>query len=230
MSTTEPSPEALSRFLSPERLRTYLDAVDGDHDDALALYEWNLLAGGSSTRSTGLVEVVVRNAMDAALQAWADRQHGGTDWLDVVVAPRRGAGPLLDRHGRDDVRKARRRAERGGRSYTHGHVVAELSPGFWRYLPAKRYLTSLWVPALRHAFPQASPDVRRARADVEKRLEDLLFLRNRAAHHEPLFRRDLVEDRRRALELLGWVDPEAERWLRRVGDLHVVHAVRPDLT
>lgn len=57
----------------------------------------------------------------------------------------------LDQRGRRDVVEARGRAVRLQPSEVHGKVVAELSLGFWRYLAASRYLTSLWVPALHNA-------------------------------------------------------------------------------
>jgi len=65
---------------------------------------------------------------------------------------------------------------------------------------------------------------RKLEADVKR----LLFLRNRAAHHEPIHRRDLLEDLRRIERLTGAVHPVAERWISSRETLSIVAAKRPD--
>ncbi len=195
--------EKLQELLSTERLGSYLAASDGDLERAFALYEWNIGAAAAAVSLAAMVEVLVRNALDQQMTAWADTRDG-VDWLRA--AP-------LDARARQDVVKARQRAARGGRQVTHGHIVAELNLGFWRYLVSRRYLTTLWMPNLRHAFPHASGKPHEQRRRVESDLEQLLFLRNRAAHHEPIHRRDLLTDLRRSVELVGCIDAQARRWV-----------------
>ncbi|MDO5696736.1 MAG: hypothetical protein Q4G51_02060 [Dermatophilus congolensis] len=207
----------LRELLSAERLGSYLRATDDDLVRTFALYEWNIDASAAALSLTAIVEVVVRNALDTQMQAWAGRRSGG-DWMDMA--------PLDDR-GQADIRKARARASRGGRQATHGHVVAELSLGFWRYLVSRRYYTSLWVPGLRYAFPGMAGQAEQQRRSIESDLQQLLFLRNRAAHHEPIHRRDLDADLARAIELLGCVDPTAAAWASNREMLSVVIARRP---
>lgn len=209
---------ALGRLLTMERLRSYLSARDQNLSRALRLYEWNMSAGSAVMATTGMVEVIVRNALDRQLSVWADRK-GHQDWL--------GALPL-DQRGRDDIAKARSRATlRGRRPEEHGRVVAELSFGFWRYLVSQRYHASMWVPALHKAFPGVGADIRKGRREVERRLVNLMLVRNRAAHHEPIHRRDLRADFEDAIELVGWVDPEAGAWVGTVSALRQVAHARP---
>lgn len=73
-------------------------------------------------------------------------------------------------------------------------------------LVARRYLTSLWVPALNKAFPYGYRDIRERRLRVEQDLAALVAVRNRAAHHEPIHGRDLLADLRSAVEIATWVD------------------------
>jgi hypothetical protein len=163
-----------------------------------------------------MVEVVTRNALDAELASWAGPN---IDWIDLVP---------LDRRGHADLAKAVARVTRGSRyPRTHGKVVAELNLGFWRYLTSQRYHASLWVPALQHAFPNGSGDVRRRRREVEQRLENLTIVRNRAAHHEPIHRRDLLRDYRNCVELLAWIDPSAAAWAGDICTLPTVVAAKP---
>ncbi|MGH3351560.1 MAG: hypothetical protein ACRDPS_12925 [Nocardioides sp.] len=175
-------------------------------------------AGSGVIATTGTVEVIVRNALDRQLLSWADRK-GHRDWLDAI---------RLDQRGRDDVAKARSRATlRGRRQEEHGRVVAELGFGFWRYLVSQRYHASLWVPSLHKAFPGATPDLRARRRDVERRLVNLMLVRNRAAHHEPIHRRDLLADLEDAVELVGWVHPEARAWVGAISALRQIANARP---
>ena len=148
---------------------------------------------------------------------WA-LKRGKVDWL--VHAP-------LDVRAKLDVQKAKERAALGRRRVTHGHVVAELNLGFWRYLVSKRYYAALWVPNLRHAFPRTTAQAAEHRTRVESDLEQLLYLRNRAAHHETIHRRDLKADLDRAIALLSCIDPEAARWCRQREALSAVLALKP---
>lgn len=59
---------SLSQLLTAERLGSYLHWSGGDLQAAFALYEWNMSASAAVMHTTGMVEVVVRNAMDRALQ------------------------------------------------------------------------------------------------------------------------------------------------------------------
>ncbi|MGL4745261.1 MAG: hypothetical protein ACRCXL_12850 [Dermatophilaceae bacterium] len=212
----------LPELLSAERLSSYEAAVGGGIDHAIDLYEWNLRAAGAVMVTTGMVEVVVRNSLDLALTSWAAAaRHRGRDWLDV--AP-------VDHEGRADITRARERATRRGRDpEVHGKVIAELSFGFWRFLVASRYLTTLWIPALHNAFPHGDSDNRTRRIEVERLMRDLTTVRNRAAHLGPIYRRDLLRDLSAALRLTGGVDPAAATWVRAMSDLPALAAVRPRL-
>lgn len=95
-----------------------------------------------------------------------------------------------------------------GTAATTGHVVAELSFGFWIGLLANRYHQSLWVPTLRHAFPRLSGRRTQLHADLKR----LRKLRNRAAHHEPIFARNLSRDHDLLIDITGYLEPQARTW------------------
>ncbi|WP_211340904.1 hypothetical protein [Xylanimonas allomyrinae] len=135
---------------------------------------------------------------------------------------------MFDARGARDISKARERATSYGRvPEVHGKVVAELTLGFWRYLAAQRYLTTLWVPALAAAFPHGPADLGVRRREVDRRLASLHLVRNRAAHHEPIHRRDLSSDWKVAVELAAWVHPDAGAWVAARSTLNAVMASRP---
>lgn len=202
--------------LTAERLRSYYAVCDDDPALTFALYEWNIAASSAALGLAAMVEVVVRNALDQQLLQWAERRS--KPWFDLVP---------VDQKGKDDIATARRRARRPGKRELHGKVIAELNLGFWRYLVASRYLTTLWTPALHKAFPYGHKDVTTRRAEVEERLQRLAFVRNRAAHHEPIHRRDLLTDHEAAVELVGWICPDSARWIDLRSGVPGISAVRP---
>lgn len=208
----------MADLLSAERLGSYLRWSMGDLRRAFDLYEWNMSASAALMHTTGMVEVVVRNAMDRSL---TDLQNvrGWESWFDQAA---------LDARGRTDIRRARERASGyGRRPEAHGKVIAELNLGFWRYLAASRYLTSLWTPALFGAFPHGPDDKLQRQRQVDAGLRSLLLVRNRAAHHEPIHRRDLLRDLDTSISIASWVSPIAGNWVHDLSTIAEVAERRP---
>ena len=107
-----------------------------------------------------------------------------------------------------------------------GKVIAELSFGFWRYLVAKRYQATAW-PALQQAFPLHPAGSSAPRVDVDDRMQRIHVLRNRIAHHEPIFRRDLAHDHADMLTLVRWISEEARGWIEDLSRVPDLLAQRP---
>lgn len=168
--------------LSAERLGTHLQASGGEPATALALYRWNVRVGGAFWETIGLVEVVLRNALDKLLAARHARLQRPGDWLDDPACE-------LHQHARADIATARRRVRAKRKTPRHGQVIAELAFGFWRFLLAKQYTSTLW-PDLASAFPHAP---NRSLRTVESPVARLHVFRNRLAHHEPVLAYPLHE-------------------------------------
>ncbi len=211
----------IAERLTRDRLGSYLRATEGDLDAAIGLYDWNIDVGAALYGDISRLEIVFRNAMDAALVA-----HGrACGWPQVWY---RRPQLLSDRMW-TGAESARSRASRRGRGETHGQVVTELSFGFWRFLCTPHYLTSLWVPALAGAFPghHGEGGPWRVRANVEDRIQRLHFLRNRIAHHEPIHERDLARDHREILEVVGWICADSRAWVEAASRTPTILANRP---
>ena len=109
---------------------------------------------------------------------------------------------------------------RTGHGNETSRVVAALSFGFWVSLTGSggrltsgskaNYEMTLWRPALRRAFPHRE---KLTRKQVHRPLNDLRTLRNRIAHHEPIFARDLAGDHERILDVAGWISPTMATWI-----------------
>ena len=217
--------QAIAQRLTRERLTSYFFAVGGDLQDALRLYDWNIQASASIHEDLARFEVLFRNMVADTLV-----NHGDTSGWE---------GPWYQQHDlfrgrqhkrtREAIASARDRATGRRRSEVYGKVIAELNFGFWRYLCHKRYLTSLWVPAIASAFPlhPEAGNPYRIRKEVENRMEKFHFTRNRIAHHEPIHRRDLNVEHEYLLETVGWMCADSKTWIKETSRTQVVLASRP---
>lgn len=196
--------EVLKRLLTAERLSTYGLAKDEDVTKAFRLYESNMQAAAAVMHTLGMIEVLVRNALDASLVQWQEPQEPAQDWL---------RSPLLDRQATLVVDRAVSRHKRTADGPSHGRIIAELPFGFWRFLVSKRYLTTLWIPAAHQGFPYLEGKLHERRALLEAALTTLNFIRNRAAHNEPIHRRNLMDDLDTAIKVACWVHPVAGAWV-----------------
>jgi hypothetical protein len=208
---------SLERSLSTERISTYLAAANSDHAAALRLYVWNTQISAAFYSPLQALEIVIRNAFHRELSAIYGRA-----WYDN---PRVPLTPFA-RARVDDAKNALRRANR---PLEPGRIVAELSFGFWERLlthgpPGKlNYEMTLWRPALHRAFPNS----RRRRVDVHRPFPGLRDLRNRIAHHEPIFSRPLATEYQTIIEVIGWICDDTRNWVLHHSTVQAVLADRP---
>jgi hypothetical protein len=208
---------ALEKALSAERLSTYLAAAGGDHAAALRLYVWNTEISAALYGPLQALEIIVRNAFHRELAAVY-----GPAWYDNPRVP-------LTPPARARVDDAKDVLRRANRPLDPGRIVAELSFGFWERLlthgpPGKlNYEMALWRPALHRAFPNA----RRRRSDVHKPFPGLRDLRNRIAHHEPIFSRPLAQEYQTITDVIGWICVDTRNWVLHHSTVADVLAGRP---
>jgi hypothetical protein len=185
--------------LSLERWATYGCQAGGEYGAGARLYTWNVEVSGAFWGPIHLLEVTLRNAISARLSFLA----GAECWWE---------GVRLYHPQSFQLASARRRVVAAGRECSAGRVIAELGLGFWVGLLSNRYHAALWVPSLAAAFPYRPEVVRRG--DIHADLESLRLLRNRIAHHEPIFGRDLERDHDAILQILSYVDRDVLAWVR----------------
>lgn len=65
------------------------------------------------------------------------------------------------------------------------------------------------------------------RSTGKRRLQRLHFVRNRAAHHEPIRRGDLAADLRAAEEVAEGVAPTVGTWVRSISTLDEIIRSKP---
>lgn len=220
--------------VSSARLSTYRGIAQND-DHAWALYRWNIDLAAAITPLACDVEVALRNTLHDRLATHFSR----ADWWasnDLVL------DDITTETLAEVVHRHRKQLAKG--TVGPGKIVADLMLGTWVMLLSRGgtsalgraidYETKLWRPALRFGFATgthtATGRIRRPTRDaVHRRASNLQRLRNRAAHHEPIFNGVKVAGTNNfvalntvwdeSVELLGWMAP----------DLAVLHQARPTL-
>lgn len=190
----------LPAVIGSDRFGTYLTAAGGDPARAIRLYTWNIEVSAAFWGELQVVEVALRNALHEQMQILFRRP----DWWNH---------PAVDLHHdqREQVAKAEAKLTRRRTGFGTGHVVAELSFGFWTGLlgRGRSYEHRLWVPALRHALPT----YRGSRSDLHRSVESIRLFRNRIAHHEPIFARHLAADHASIVALAGYLGEDLRTWI-----------------
>lgn len=116
-----------------------------------------------------------------------------------------------------------------GRLPAAGAVVAELEFAFWQHLFVVAQDPRLWDKHLRTAFPGilSRLTVPQAGERIHDRIQIVRDVRNRIAHHEPTFTRDLATDLDAAMKLIEWRRPSMAAWITDIEIVTDLLASRP---
>lgn len=209
--------EVIQSRLSTARLSSYMSVTGADLSNALELYIWNSRIAAAFLALLGDVEVVIRNAWHEQLIRISTSLKGSEFWFDNQFG-------LLRENSMQHIADANQRLLRQQCQPAANQIVAELNFGFWRFLVAKQYRTTLWPLAGKHAFPNIDPaEIQRLSAAMG-RLHDL---RNRIAHHEPIHMRDLERDLADCLWVIGAVCMTTRGWVEKHSRVAGVLGERP---
>jgi hypothetical protein len=194
--------EAVFQTLSESRLKTYLIIAGYDRIRALKLYMWNAQIGEAFHIPIQSLEVALRNRINAALT----NQFGNEWWK----APEFLA--IADEERKIDLSQVLKRIQNRKIELCTDQVVAGLSFGFWVGMLHGRYNPPLWGAQLRTAFPNLP--LSRSRKSLAQETGKIAFLRNRIWHHEPIIKRNLLDDYRVVMTTLEWICPTTAAWVR----------------
>jgi hypothetical protein len=175
-----------------------------DDPKALALYAWNARVSAALLAPLHICEVVVRNAASEAVeQVCGPRWPWQIGFEQSLPSPRTGYNPQRD------LLNVRSRVP------TPGKVIPELKFVFWQRLFTSRHDQRLWNTYLRQVLPNVAPTktVAQLREGVYNDLEQIRTLRNRIAHHEPVFARNLQDDLGKIVALIEYRANETAKWM-----------------
>lgn len=189
--------------ISEPRFATYLQSCANDRDAALALYQWNLKISAAFMVPLHILEITIRNAAASALgQVHTPNWPWNRGFIRSLPNPKDKYSPQSNL------------LSVAARQPTVGKVVADLNFVFWQKIFTERHDDKLWRAHIFNLFPHAPnhASFRILRKTIHDDLADIRILRNRIAHHEPIFSRNLDEDYNKMLKLISWRDQTTADW------------------
>lgn len=164
---------------------------------ALATYELNTRLCEAFYFSLQCLEVCLRNTVHEEMS-----RTYGPQWMTNGLVPFSATSENM-------ITQAMAELARYGQNSGPDDIVAELKFAFWVGLLGPGYDQTLWRKALHRGFRVGGG---RARHLVHGRFNAIRRLRNRIAHHEPIFLRDVIRDHIEILEGIGWMCADTSAW------------------
>lgn len=227
---------AIARSISAPRLSSYRILTGSSQPETnIGAYIWNKRVSAALYPMVQCLEVTLRNAVHSAATKhfftpdWFDPviKLVGDDYFlaemkknphinikfyrsGICQGKRAGRQKWISHH-ENMVAKAREKLLKQGKKSIADAVLAEMMFGFWVGLFEKKYndITStarLWPHLEIAVFPHLTPAARKA-STVHLKLLEIKDLRNRMAHHEPIWKHKLVTSATSACVMLnGQID------------------------
>ncbi len=199
----------LPNVLSAPRFARYLQSTGNDREHALKLYRWNMAVSAAFAIPLHLLEISARNGVVQGIEAI----HGGAwPWTQGFIRTLQNPTDRRKFNPRRTLEKCAQRHQ------TAGKVVADINFGFWERILLSGQQNIIWNTQFDLCFPgspAAQPSTIR-REELRRDVEQIRKFRNRVAHHEPIFMRNLQNDLQLILKIVEWRNPTASLWLQDI--------------
>lgn len=186
----------LETYFSTGRLDRFFAQYPGNEAKAIYLYEANIAIGEALYTPLCILEVALRNKINAELTRKYDRPDWYVEWY---------VHPIM-RYAWPEINNTIRNLHEERKPITPDKVIAGLMFGFWTSLFNDRYESELWAN-LRFVFPHMPRHIRQRR-NVSAPLNDIRrTLRNRIYHNEPIIFNltELNTHYHNIIQLLDWM-------------------------
>ncbi|WP_432341901.1 Abi family protein [Yersinia enterocolitica] len=222
---------AIETYVSRARIRSYTAlTTNGSLEQCIGAYIWNKRVGAALFPLLQCLEVTIRNAVHNSAASyfntpdWFDpltklaghdyfqsfiAQHTakGADFYRIGVSKgsRKGKKIWTSRH-ENMLLQAKKKLRDAGKPLDANAIVAELMFGFWVGMFEKNYHdlnfnNRLWPHLEPIVFPNLLPSQRRHNS-IHNILHPIKELRNRMAHHEPIWKHPSVSNVSAAIQML----------------------------
>lgn len=198
----------LNSLFSKPRINSYL-AENDTAERVLEKYHLNLTLSEAMMPSLHYLEILLRNRLDAIIG-----YYYGENWL---IQP----SPFLMISLKDTqkIEIITDKLSREGKRTGHDAILAQMTFGFWCSFFHKKYDPVIWHrrQALKTIFPSL-PRHQRTRKYLEQKILKIKLLRNRIAHHEPVWKYKVSTNEAHALccELVHAMSPEGLALLTKI--------------
>lgn len=201
---------AIEKNLSINRLSTYRNAIlnflgQDSVEFALELYEWNAKLSASFILPLHIYEITLRNAISEAISL-----RYGNDW------------PIDPAFRNSLSGKQRTELINASGGYTGvGKVLPELKLVWFENMLKNNHNLRIWTPFIRTVFPHAiGPDEDTIREALKTDCFLIRKLRNRIAHHEPIFNQvNLTSLLPAIVKAIEWRCSVSKAWLSKLEEV-----------
>jgi len=189
----------IDKFISNSRLSSYKNIFE---------YEQNLIFSKKSYIPLSILEVALRNSIDALLS-----EKVSADWYEE--------DSFLTKDSKIKIYQAIELLKRKKEKISKHKIIAELSFGFWVNLFKKPYEKKLRINDLKKVFPNLPSKNKKQtnREIIYKKLNHIRNFRNRVFHYEKVLNRDdynLIFNE--IYELLSYFDDEVCVFAKKVNN------------
>lgn len=243
--------KSIKSSLSLKRLSTYLTPPIGCKTDeaALGAYLWNQEVSSVMGSVLHTIEISLRNAIyDSYLNYVKGHIQAGTAQSTAanILGPVRGNPEMwfrmafttqTNKTAVDIINRVKVQLNTEKKPKTPDNYIAKLTLGFWVELIDKAYSINspdnttgliLWPPIRSDVFPNAT---RKGNPlginEIRDELKYINKLRNRLAHHEPLWKTNsqfdvksiinkVISDYQRCITVINWINPSMTKLLSMV--------------
>lgn len=208
----------IPNILSQPRFTTYLQNCNNDRDQALRLYQWNLQISSAFLIPLHILEITIRNAVVEALEkSYTQNWPWNNNFIYSLPSP----------SNRYSQRKELLNV--ASQQPTMGKVVAELKFVFWEKMFLQSHDTRIWHSQIKYIFPN-SPNTMNAfqlRKSIHDGICGIRELRNRIAHHEPIFQRNLSNDFADMHKIISWRNATVADWMNNLQSVQSLIQAKP---
>lgn len=200
--------DALFAGLNAQRMQPFLREAKGEAGLALRLYAWNGRLADALRFPLELAECITRERIAGALVArYGQQWHVDAQFLNDLEP---------DANAKLQKTVAERTRATGRPPAAGSELVHHLTFGFWGYLFTVRFVSQLWLKRIKVAFPHLAPGLndQDAATKVHTSLKVLVALRNRVAHHDPVWSPSPNEQQKYIEDYIALACPHMAEWAR----------------
>ncbi|MCA1409731.1 Abi family protein [Bradyrhizobium sp. NBAIM20] len=208
---------AIPVVLSTPRFQTFLGARNNNVLKALQLYHWNAQVSAAFLYPLHVFEICLRNAVaNAAESAYLTPDWPWSTAFETSLPTTHSMQRFSPRRELVATRDWQPRPQQ-----TTGKVIAELKFAFWVSMYTGRHDGRLWNQYLRREYPNLPQGmtIAAAREKIRNAADKIRDLRNRIAHHEPIFSRNLKDEYDQIAEIVGYRCGHTSAWMKRTQDV-----------
>ena len=225
----------LKKSLSEQRFATYLKKAQNDEILALELYLYNLRLAESLFLPLNITEVTLRNTVDEVLVS-----KFGHDWylnhhFQCHVLNDKSRESLDEAIERVKQKKKQKRKKIIAKNKTsnketirhnRGKIISETTFGFWlNLLTRKEYSEKIWGTEIYIPFPYLKKS--ESLDTIRKLARTIGFLRNRVAHHEPIFNMNIPDLYKKMVRLTQAQTYITAQWMEQHSRVNEVIRTKP---